>query len=174
VLNRLLQTAAVKGPFVLVAHSWGGFIATTYARSYPRQVVGMVLIDPGSQYLKTVLPAGVWSTWMRTIASVGKQHPQAERPDYPASIAFLATLPKARPVPAVVLTSDEPIDFLGTGEAVKYHPDWVHAQTLLAKNLGGTQITDTHSGHFIQSQNPGLVIQQTSALLTAIRHQRRN
>ena len=166
-LHDALTVAGVASPYVLVAHSWGGFIATTYERLYRNQMAGMVLIDPGSQYLQTVLSPDVWDSWMRAITEAGTKNPGAEQPDYPASIAFLATLPKANKVPSVVLTSDKPIDFLGIGDAPKYHPHWVKAQYLLARSLHGKQITKTESGHFIQTENPALVIAQTKAILNA-------
>ena len=166
-LHDALRVAGVSSPYVLVGHSWGGFIATTYDRLYPNQVGGMVLIDPGSQYLQTVLPPDIWNSWMRAIAANGSKNPNGEQPDYPASIAFLSTLPTVNKVPTVVLTSDKPIDFLGIGDAPKYHPNWVEAQSLLARSLGGKQITNTDSGHFIQTENPALVIAQTKVVLTA-------
>jgi pimeloyl-ACP methyl ester carboxylesterase len=46
-LHGLLAGARVDGPYVLVGHSYGGRIARVYAKAYPREVVGMVLIDPG-------------------------------------------------------------------------------------------------------------------------------
>jgi pimeloyl-ACP methyl ester carboxylesterase len=46
-LHALLAGARVDGPYVLVGHSYGGRIARVYAKAYPREVVGMVLIDPG-------------------------------------------------------------------------------------------------------------------------------
>ena len=33
---------------MLVGHSYGGRIARVYAEAYPREVVGMVLVDPGT------------------------------------------------------------------------------------------------------------------------------
>jgi len=168
-LRDALSVAGVSPPYVLVAHSWGGFIATTYERLYRNQVAGLVLIDPGSQYLQTVLPPGVWDSWMRAINDAGTKNLGAEQPDNPASVAFLDTLPKAKKVPSIILTSDKPIDFLGIGDAPKYHPHWVRAQYLLARSLGGRQITDTDSGHFIQTENPPLVIAQTKAILAAVR-----
>ncbi len=164
-LHGALRVAGVSPPYLFVAHSWGGFIATTYGRLYPGQLDGMVLIDPGSQYLQTVLSPDVWNAWMRAIAGNGSKNSTAERPDYPASIAFLSTLPPVKKVPTVVLTSDKPIDFLGIGDAPKHHPDWVEAQTLLARSLGGKQVTHTESGHFIQTENPALVIAQTKMVL---------
>jgi len=44
-LQLLLERSNVKGPYVLVAHSWGGLIARMYAHEYPENVVGMVLVD---------------------------------------------------------------------------------------------------------------------------------
>ncbi|MGA7417156.1 MAG: alpha/beta hydrolase [Acidimicrobiales bacterium] len=166
-LHDALRVAGVSSPYVLVGHSWGGFIATTYDRLYPKEVSGMVLIDPGSQYLQTVLPPDIWAAWMHAIAASGSKNPTSEQPDYPASIAFFSTLPTVKKVPTVVLTSDNPIDFLGIGDAPKYHPHWVKAQSLLARSLGGKQITNTDSGHFIQTENPALVIAQTETVLTA-------
>jgi pimeloyl-ACP methyl ester carboxylesterase len=46
-LHALLAGARVGGPYVLVGHSYGGRIARVYAKTYPREVFGMVLIDPG-------------------------------------------------------------------------------------------------------------------------------
>ena len=45
-LHRLLGAAAVKPPYVLVGHSYGGMSARLYASTYPSDVVGMVLVDP--------------------------------------------------------------------------------------------------------------------------------
>jgi pimeloyl-ACP methyl ester carboxylesterase len=47
-LHGLLAGARVDGPYVLVGHSYGGRIARVYAKAYPREVVGIVLIDPGT------------------------------------------------------------------------------------------------------------------------------
>jgi len=170
-LHDALRVAGVSPPYLFVAHSWGGFIATTYDRLYRNQVDGMVLIDPGSQYLQTVLPPDIWNTWTQAIAASGQKNPNSEQPDYPASIAFLSTLPTVKKVPTVVLTSDKPIDFLGIGDAPTYHPHWVEAQHLLARSLGGKQVTNTDSGHFIQTENPALVIGQTKTVLTALKVQ---
>jgi pimeloyl-ACP methyl ester carboxylesterase len=46
-LHALLAGARVGGPYVLVGHSYGGRITRVYANTHPRDVAGMVLIDPG-------------------------------------------------------------------------------------------------------------------------------
>jgi len=44
-LHELLRKAGEKGPFVLVGHSFGGPVVREYAKTYPKQVAGMVLVD---------------------------------------------------------------------------------------------------------------------------------
>ena len=44
-LHVLLTNAGVRGPFVLVGHSFGGLYTRVFASLYPDEVVGMVLID---------------------------------------------------------------------------------------------------------------------------------
>lgn len=44
-LHRLLQTADVPGPYVLLGASLGGLVAVQYAATYPDDVAGLVLLD---------------------------------------------------------------------------------------------------------------------------------
>lgn len=44
-LHAALSAAGERGPFVLVAHSLGGPYAMIYTRKYPKDVVGLVLVD---------------------------------------------------------------------------------------------------------------------------------
>src|SRR5215210_6893867 len=44
-LHTLLKGAGIKGPYVLVGHSFGGMYMQTYAARYPDEVAGMVLVD---------------------------------------------------------------------------------------------------------------------------------
>ena len=43
-LHTLLDRAHVRGPYVLVGHSFGGLYALTFAARYPEQVAGIVLL----------------------------------------------------------------------------------------------------------------------------------
>lgn len=44
-LHSLLIEAMVPGPYILVGHSFGGYTAQYFARHYPRETVGLMLID---------------------------------------------------------------------------------------------------------------------------------
>jgi pimeloyl-ACP methyl ester carboxylesterase len=44
-LHTGLRRAGIRGPYVLVGQSFGGFLVRAFARYYPKEVVGMVLVD---------------------------------------------------------------------------------------------------------------------------------
>jgi pimeloyl-ACP methyl ester carboxylesterase len=56
-LHAVLAAAGEHGPYVLVGHSIGGPYAMTYAKTYPEQVAGMVLLDSSSPSQFTAVPA---------------------------------------------------------------------------------------------------------------------
>ncbi len=44
-LRALLEVEGLPGPYVLVAHSFGGYVSRALAHLYRDEVVGMVLVD---------------------------------------------------------------------------------------------------------------------------------
>jgi pimeloyl-ACP methyl ester carboxylesterase len=44
-LHTLLTNASIPEPYILVAHSYGGFIVRCFARNHPDQTAGLVLVD---------------------------------------------------------------------------------------------------------------------------------
>lgn len=48
-LHQLLTNGGISGPYVLVGHSLGGFVARLYRQAHPNDVVGMVLVDAGHE-----------------------------------------------------------------------------------------------------------------------------
>ena len=57
-LHTLLDKGGVKPPFVLVGHSYGGWLVRLYASTYPAEVAGMVLVDAGADNPRRILPDG--------------------------------------------------------------------------------------------------------------------
>lgn len=45
-LHALLQHAAVPAPYVLVGHSFGGFVTRIFAARHPSETAGLILLDP--------------------------------------------------------------------------------------------------------------------------------
>lgn len=165
-LNSLLAAARVPGPYVLVGHSWGGLIAQTFARTYPQDVAGLVLVDPSTQYLPTVLPPDVWDRWVQSLLEHGRAHPGFETTDHPGSIRLLDASPPLPPMPVVVLSADTPFDYLGIGDAAAFWQQWLDAGSLLSSYLGATHVTETRSDHFIENENPAAVVDAVRAVAT--------
>jgi pimeloyl-ACP methyl ester carboxylesterase len=163
-LHALLAAAKVPGPYVLVAHSWGGMGAYLYAARYPDEVAGLVLLDPGSTYLKSALKPAQWRKFARGGRTLGDPK-TLEAVDYERSVREIRAQPSPRRVPSVVLTSDHRFDF-GAGPGT--WPAWRSAQRRLAAALGARHIADTDSGHYIAGERPGLVVRQIRSVVRAV------
>lgn len=55
-LHALLARAGVPGPYVLVGHSFGGFVVRVFASRYRQEVAGMVLVDASHEAQLDRLP----------------------------------------------------------------------------------------------------------------------
>src|SRR5580704_983798 len=44
-LRTLLQRSGVPGPYLFVAHSFGGIVSRRFAKRWPEEVAGLVLVD---------------------------------------------------------------------------------------------------------------------------------
>lgn len=55
-LHELLRVAGVPAPRLLVGHSLGGFYARHYARLFPGEVAGLVLLDPAHEDYDAYMP----------------------------------------------------------------------------------------------------------------------
>ena len=64
-LHQLLAAAHVPGPYVLVGHSLGGLFSLLYARTYPDQVSGMVLVDPTTPKTRDLVSPAQWALFER-------------------------------------------------------------------------------------------------------------
>ena len=49
-LNKLLYAAGVEGNIIIIGHSQGGLNAIEYALLYPKNVTGLVLLDPATPF----------------------------------------------------------------------------------------------------------------------------
>jgi hypothetical protein len=106
---------------------------------------------------------------MRDIATNARKVAGRETPDYPSSIAALDTMPPMPAMPVTVLSADKPFDYLGTGDANTYWPQRLNAAARLSTDLDAKHITQTNSDHFIENENPGLVVKQICSVLSPAR-----
>ncbi len=207
-LHQLLTRAGISGPYILVGHSLGGFVARLYREEHPADIVGMVLVDAGHESEmrqaefrtfvntgKSMLPAiramavlGV----PRIVASFGslpqffsQQEDRVPekvrsmlragwlRTSYTRALsdegdALIETLEQVRHVgplgdlPLAVLTATGPVwwpDMPGEVNPVKFRKMWLELQEDLTKlSSNSRQVFADQSGHFIQFDQPELVI----------------
>jgi pimeloyl-ACP methyl ester carboxylesterase len=64
-LHALLRAAGVHGPYVLAGHSTGGLFVQLYARRYPGQVVGLVLVEALAEKLESAFSPDEWALFKR-------------------------------------------------------------------------------------------------------------
>ena len=64
-LHKLLRAAGIAGPYVLAGHSLGGLFVRLYASTYPREIVGLILVDAYSERLETLMTPEQWMALVR-------------------------------------------------------------------------------------------------------------
>jgi pimeloyl-ACP methyl ester carboxylesterase len=183
-LHALLIKAKIQGPFVLVAHSFGGMIARLYASTYPNDVAGLVLIDTLTEFLYDALTPGQQVLWIRLNSNYSSELDQytiQEKTDFVPTFDQLRLAANLRPIPAVVLTSDQAYDFkeliskgiLPADAPINFGPivfqAHLNAQKHLANLLHARQITNTHAGHYIHTEQPQLVIDSIREVVNQVR-----
>src|SRR5262249_996972 len=100
-LHTLLDTPAVPAPHPIVSHSFGGLFALLYARSYPEQVIGLVMIDTVTPQMKPALGPQGWQEYQQQAL----QHPnvipgyQSEQYDPAPSVEQIDSAPPMRALP---------------------------------------------------------------------------
>lgn len=163
-LHQALINARVAGPFVLVGHSFGGLNVRLFANEYPKDVVGLVLIDASHedqyQRLASLLPPDEKEKYLRHEGGGNTEG---------VDILTSAKQVHAAPVPNIplVVLSAAQASAKTTPQAKQVHDE---LQTSLV-NLTpqGKQIIAERSGHFIQQQQPELVIDAVREMISKIR-----
>jgi pimeloyl-ACP methyl ester carboxylesterase len=161
-LHDLLTTAGVSGPYVLAGHSLGGLFQLLYARTYPDEVAGLVLIDATSPALQQLLTPSQFTEFLQEpllhpgepVAGYGFEAYDVERTFQQLGAA--APLPRT---PAVVLAAAgiQP----GAPPAVKKVMTAIlpKAQAALAASVPGSKLTTVpDTTHYIQVERPDVVI----------------
>jgi pimeloyl-ACP methyl ester carboxylesterase len=179
-LHALLQAAMVPGPYALVGHSYGGMLGRLYASTYPTEIVGMVLVDAFSEGLEGQMTPEQWIAYEELfqpvpVALAGYQ--DLEFTDLDRSVSQVretTAVSPLRPIPLVVLSRGQamqmPADLPGglTGEGLEQA--WSVEQDRLAALLPDARhVIAPESEHYIQLQQPELVIEAVREVVAAVR-----
>ncbi len=181
-LHALLRAAPVSGPYLLVGHSLGGLIVRLYAGLHPEEVVGLVLLDSSHpdqlDRERTVFltrRSGESESVQAFRAESLNPNParHIEGIDLQASVAQVRVAPIPTGLPIVVVSrgkpSDWPDDFPADLVADLEHV-WRGLQSdLLQLSRDAKHLIATQSSHFIQFDEPQLVVEAIRSAIAAAR-----
>jgi pimeloyl-ACP methyl ester carboxylesterase len=169
-LRDLLRLGKIKPPYILVGHSFGGLNMMLFARLYPGEVAGMVLIDSShpnqTARFMSVLSPELKQKYVQGFAS-------DEGMTFDQRIQCEDELRSATPMP------DIPLYVLMSGRRREGKVNWPyrewdriwHEQQLeLAHLTTNSKFLSTEkSGHFIHNDEPELVIEAISTIIELAR-----
>jgi pimeloyl-ACP methyl ester carboxylesterase len=155
-LHSALQKAGIKPPYVMVGHSFGGPFVRVFAKMYPNEVAGLVLVDPSQE---------AFHLWTKTNPPPGFKEEVAKMAEAPAGVrdefaaidatyeqARAARIPAGIAVTLITATQDESMPAEARKVWTEKHKEWIE------KVPGGKLIIAEKSGHFVQAQEPVLVV----------------
>ena len=144
-------------PYVLVGHSLGGLYMQYFARNFPGDVAGLVLIDSTHwhQGLKVDVTA---DTPYQSRTAVTLYMPLVMRRELSDSTAAgleVSGSPSAAAIPTIVLSSTRP----GIKESAAQRSQEMALQNDIAAEFPGARhVFVENSGHYIQRDQPAVVI----------------
>ncbi len=164
----------------------GGAIARLYASEYPQEISGLVVVDYTPYDAQTALTDEQWGYWKVLLGSPSEEalalYPDLERFDHQRNLEEVLVAAPPKPMPLIVLSSDEPYDltpFVDDGTlpadiAEQFAKDLFQAvlearADLVSQVPGARHITDTNSGHYIHQEQPQLVIDSVREVVEAAR-----
>ena len=166
-LHTLLVHASVPSPFILVGHSIGVFHVLVFASKYADELVGMVLVDASHP--------DQWSAINAVLPPESPDEPESikririippaslpEKMDIPASINQVKSIKSLGNLPLIVLSHNPTWSInpnLSPVLSEKIEQIWENQQNEYANlSSNSTHVIATKAGHYIQVDEPQLVI----------------
>jgi pimeloyl-ACP methyl ester carboxylesterase len=164
-LRRNLRDVGLAPPYVLVGHSLGGLYMQFYARRYPHEVAGLVLVD--STHPEQLKGAGAkenWPTWIRLMFDVSLSSAASKELEaLPATGAAMLALPPLTGKPVVVLSAQKPMS-----ETSELARDANAKRSDIVRLHPGAKQVWVDSGHSIPLEKPDAVIAAIHEVLLAV------
>ena len=169
-LHRLLKEIDAHAPYVLVGHSFGGLHANLFARLYPKEVGGVILLDATAPD-DVVSMKAYQSPWQRLISRVMRRmfgfDPNNEINNEEHTVKQISQAPTFPNVPLQVISGGQ-IKGLPS-EAINKRAQ--NQATLSRLSPQGHHTIAAQSGHFPQMTEPTLVLDIIARVIASVREQ---
>jgi pimeloyl-ACP methyl ester carboxylesterase len=168
--SELLVALDVNQPVILVAHSYGGSVAREFAAAYPKQIKALLMLDPSSEHDVDILRAIDLEKANREIAQI-KLDDMADGMSNQYldfwSKRPLPDYPQIKDIPVTVITSvkkvDSPANLFFTDQGRQMWGElW---QGWASAFPQGKSVLTGKSGHFVQFDEPELVLNELLVLI---------
>ena len=179
-LHALFGAAEIPPPYVLAGHSTGGLIARLYASTFPKEIVGLVLVDSISEGVQAAMTPEQWKVYDRLLlVDPPKElaaYKELETIDFDASFDEMRAASKASPlppVPFIVISKGKPFALppgLPDWLPATLEQAWTRSQDELAELRPNTpHRIAAKSSHYVQIEEPQLVIDAIREVVEAAR-----
>ena len=166
-LHEALAAHGERGPYIVVAHSFGGVYARLFAAAEPGSVRWLVMLDTYEPDLgmdqDPALDDATRATIRRYLDDGGKTFEAVEDLDWPATLAELAAVDTGS-VPALLLYTEPERRYQDPDPAVRAALIAAWYRAIAARYPNGRLEIVHDSDHFIQYDQPDLVIRRIREL----------
>lgn len=155
-LKNILEYEKIEPPFVFVGHSMGGYIGRYFASLYPKDVQGLLLLDPsaeaywqsmsnkelnnyiegGTEWYKTRFEPRYWKEWEQFIPNM----------------AYMENLNIPKDLPIILVSASE--------------TKWYKYQKKIIQEFTNTKHFRLRGSHYVHREKPELTIQYIKKLVT--------
>ena len=172
-LHDLLGGVGEPGPYVVVGHSFGGAEAVTFASLFATEVTGLVLIDASPTRWPDAICAipddgSDAAAMLGGLCGMFAPTGNSEHLDAVAAFAEAAQIGSLGSLPMAVITASRrelPAD-LAAAEVDRLNEAWhLGQQAWMALSATSHLLSVEHTGHRIQIDQPGVVIDEITRLL---------
>lgn len=162
-LRSLLRSKGLNPPYTLVGHSLGGLYMQLFARRYPHEVQGLVLVDSTHPLqLKGAGSPEHWPTWVRVVLSMATSAVVKEEfTAIDSTGEEILGLPTFGNKPMIILSASRPMK--GTSALAK---DGNEKRKDLARLYPDARQIWVDSDHGIPLEDPGSVIMAIREVLS--------
>lgn len=170
ILRGLLSEVELQAPYILVGHSLGGLYANLFARLYPREVAGIVMLDathPDDDRLILKSEGPVRRSLRKILTTLDARFGNnkfGEVAFIAETVSQIGKVSSFPAIPLVVVTGGKrPPYWLMSEEA--FHIRQTHQKALASLSPAGRQVMAEKSWHFPQISEPHIVLRVISELV---------